>query len=158
MRYTQSQIRGLVSISVDDLKTWRKAIPALASHKGHAPTFTPGDVVAMAVVAELVHDFGLRIGTLAGRLDSLFKLCHGRSWLSLENCSVLIGTSTIRLIDAGAPIGRVHEMTTIVVPCAPIVTRLQSILASTEAETAQGYLHFPPTGIARPSDRREMQA
>lgn len=39
MRYTQSQIRGLISITVDDFKTWRKIIPALAAHGQPAAIF-----------------------------------------------------------------------------------------------------------------------
>lgn len=158
MRYTQSQIRGLISISVDEFKTWRKIIPALAAHKGHGPTFTPGDVVAMAIVAEFVRDFGVRIGTIAGQLDGLFKVCHGRSWLSLESCLVLMDAVGIRLADADNPSRAAPVTTTITVPCAPIVARLQSALANTEAEASQGYLHFPPTAISTPLERRGERA
>ena len=104
MRYTQSQIRELLSISVDALRTWRAAIPALAAHKGHAPSFTPGDVVAIAIVAELVKDFGVRVGTVGGRFDQLFRECRGKSWLSLESCIALIEADSIRLVDAGKPV------------------------------------------------------
>ena len=100
MRYTQSQIRELLSISVDAFRTWRDAIPALALHKGHAPSFTPGDVVAMAIVAEPVRDLGVRVGTVGDRFDQLFKECRGRSWLSLENCVALIEADNFRLVDA----------------------------------------------------------
>ena len=158
MRYTQSQIRGLLSISVDEFKTWRKVIPALATHKGHSPTFTPGDVVAMAIVAELVRDFGVRVGAVANQFDELFKVCHGRSWLSLETCVVLVDASGIRLADVDTPRRVAPEATTITVPCARIVRRLQTALASTEAEASQGFLHFPPTAISAPSDRRDKRA
>jgi hypothetical protein len=158
MRYTQSQIRELLSISVDALRTWRVAIPALAAHKGHAPSFTPGDVVAMAIVADLVRDFGVRVGTVGGRFDQLFRECRGKSWLALETCVALIEADTIRLVDAGAPPRPSPEVATLCVPCAPIVSRLRSALTATEVETVQGYLQFPPTAIGPQTERRGGQA
>ena len=158
MRYTQSQIRELLSISVDALRTWRDAIPALAAHKGHAPSFTPGDVVAMAIVAELVRDFGARVGTVGGRFDQMFRACRGKSWLALETCVAMIEADSIRLVDDGAPPRPSPDASTLCVPCAPIVSRLRSALTATEAEMAQGYLQFPPTAIGSQSERRGGQA
>lgn len=154
MRYTQGQIRGLISITVDDFKTWRKLIPALAAHKGHGPTFTPGDVVALAIVAEFVRGFGIRVGTVAAQLDRLFNACHGRSWLSLESCIVLVQADGIRVVDADTHHRIPPDRTTIAVPCAPIISRLQSSLTTTEVETAQGYLHLPPTAISTPREQQ----
>jgi hypothetical protein len=158
MRYTQSQIRDLISISVDDFKTWRKIIPALATHRGHGPTFTPGDVVALAIVAKFVREFGIRVGTVAAQLNSLFNACHGKSWLSLESCIVLVHADGFRLVHADTHNRVSQERTTIVVPCAPIISRLQSALTTTEVETVQGYLHFPPTAISNPNAQRGRRA
>jgi hypothetical protein len=158
MRFTQSQIRELLSISVDALRTWRDAIPALANHKGHAPTFTPGDVVAMAVVAELVRDFGIRVGSIGERLDQLFRECRGKSWLALETCVVFIEAENILLVDVVAPSRPLPDNSIVCVPCAPIVSRLQSALSATEADLAQGYLQFPPTAIGPQSERRGRRA
>ena len=158
MRYTQSQIRELLSISVDALRTWRAAIPALAAHKGHAPSFTPGDVVVIAIVAELVKDFGVRVGTVGGRFDQLFRECRGKSWLSLESCIALIEADSIRLVDAGKPVRPSPDVSTLCVPCGPIVSRLQSALTATEADLAQGNLQFPPTVIGSQTERRGRRA
>ncbi len=158
MRYTQSQIRELLSISVDALRTWRTAIPALAAHKGHAPSFTPGDIVAMAIVAELVSDFGVRVGAVADRFDDLFRECRGRSWLSLETCVALIQADSIRLVDAGTSMRLSPNASNLCVPCGPIVLRLQSALTATETELDQGYLQFPPTAIGSQTERSKRQA
>ncbi len=91
MRYTQSQIRELLSISVDAFRTWRDAIPALAQHKGHAPSFTPGDVVAMAIVAELVRDFGMRVGSVGDRFDQLLWTDHMLHGMSKLFCQLAMG-------------------------------------------------------------------
>lgn len=158
MRYTQSQVRDLLSISVDALRTWREAIPALAAHKGHAPSFTPGDVVALAILAQIIRDFGIRIGAVGSRFDQLFSECRGKSWLSLETCVALIEADKIRLVDAGAPPRPTPDASTLRVPCAPIISHLRSALTATETDLAQGYLQFPPTVIGPQTERRGKQA
>lgn len=158
MRYTQGQIRELLSISVDALRTWRDAIPALAAHKGHAPSFTPGEVVAMAIVGELIRDFGVRVGTLGERFDQLFRECRGKSWLSLENCVAIIEAEGMRLVDAATPHCPAPDASTICVPCAPIVSRLRSALTASEAEPVQGHLQFPPTAVVAQVERRGKRA
>ena len=158
MRYTQSQIRELLSISVDAFRTWRDAIPALAAHKGHAPSFTPGDVVAMAIVAEIIRDFGVRVGSVGDRFDQLFMQCRGKSWLSLETCVALIEYDKIRLVGGSTSSRPLPDASTLCVPCAPIISRLRSALTTTESDLAQGYLQFPPTAIGPQAERRGKRA
>lgn len=156
MRYTQGQIRELLSISVDAFRTWRDAIPRLVAHKGHAPSFTPGDVVAMAIVGELVRDFGVRVGTVGDRFDQLFRECRDKSWLSLERCVAIIEADGIRLVDSAT--AHHPNASTINVPCAPIVARLRSALTASDVEQAQGYLQFPPTVVSTQVERHGKRA
>lgn len=158
MRYTQSQIRELLSISVDAFRAWKDAIPALAAHKGHAPSFTPGDVVSMAIVAEMVRDFGIRVGAMGHRFDQLFNECRGRSWLSLENCVALIEADNFRLVDANFVDRRPLAVSTHCVPCAPIIARLRSALTAAEVDQVQGHLQFPPTSVAMKPGQRGKRA
>lgn len=148
MWYTQGQIRDLLAIPVETFRTWRGVLPALAQHRGHKPTFTPGDVVAMAVIAEIVRDYGVRIGTVGERLNKVVEACHGLSWLALQSCCVVIDTTTARVSSTDAITFRELGATTMVVPCAPIVERLRESLIAAEAEDAQGHLKFPPTVVA----------
>ena len=148
MRYTQGQIRGLLDIPIETFRAWRDAVPALAQHKGHGPTFTPGDVVALAILTDLVRNFGTRVGTLTDRLDVLFATCHGMSWLSLEPCVVLIDQATVRLVTADDPRRLACDHNVLVMPCSPIVERLRRQLIATEPEDAQGHLQFPLNSLA----------
>lgn len=148
MRYTQGQVRDLLDLSVDGLRTWRELIPALAAHKGHGPTFTPGDVVVLAIIGELVKDYGVRVGLMATRFDQLFTECRGRSWVSLETCVVMFSRNAVRVADASAPRAPGSDAATAIgIPCAPIVTRLRIALVASEVEQQQGYLQFPPTAV-----------
>jgi len=148
MRYTQGQVRDLLDLSVDGFRTWRELIPALVAHKGHSPTFTPGDVVALAIIGELVKDYGVRVGRMADRFDRLFAECRGQSWVSLETWIVLFSRDAIRVADASAPqVPGADVATAIVIPCAPIVARLRTALVTSEVEQQQGFLQFPPTAV-----------
>lgn len=112
----------------------------------------------MAIVAELIRDFGVRVGTVGSRFDQLFRECRGKSWLSLETCVALIEADSIRLVEAGTPVRPSPDASTLCVPCGPIVSRLQSALTATEADLAQGYLQFPPTAIGSQTERRGRRA
>jgi hypothetical protein len=148
MRYTQGQVRDLLDLSVDGFRTWRELIPALAVHKGHGPTFTPGDVVVLAIIGELVKDFGVRVGLMADRFDRLFAECRGRSWVSLETCIVMFSRDAIHVTDVSVPQApSADAATAIVIPCAPIVARLRIALVASEVEQQQGFLQFPPTAV-----------
>lgn len=145
--YTQSQVRLLLSISVETFRTWREAVPALSKHKGHSPTFTPGDVIALAVIAELVGAYGVRISAIAPRLDSLFEACRNQSWPALDTCLVILTKDSVRLLGGSERRSGWNDSSALVVACAPIVTRLRAALVAAEPEDAQGTLQFPLTPV-----------
>jgi hypothetical protein len=147
MRYTQAQVRDLLDIPVETFRTWRETLPALGRHRGHGPTLTPGDIVALAVVAEIVRDYGIKIGTVAARLNEVVETCHGLSWLSLEDQCVLIGTESAKL-TAIQRLTTDLAQTKLVVPCRPIIARLRGALSEAEPDGAQGHLQFPPAALS----------
>lgn len=148
MRYTQGQVRDLLQVPVETLRRWREGLPALAQHRGHGPTFSPGDVVALAIVSDLVSLYGLRVKSLSGRLDQLFELCHGCSWLTLEMCILLIKPDHIRLIPVAGHRLDEADGTVLIIPVRPIVEKLRTKLVASEVDEPQPRLSFPPTALA----------
>jgi hypothetical protein len=148
MRYTQGQVRDLLQVPVETLRRWRSGVPALAQHRGHGPTFSPGDVVALAIVSDLVNLYGLRVNSLSGRLDQLFDLCHGCSWLSLETCIILIMPDHVRLAPVAGHRLDEADGTILMIPVRPIVVRLRTKLVASEVDDPQARLSFPPTAVA----------
>lgn len=147
MRYTQGQVRDLLNVPVETLRRWRDGLSVLARHKGHGPTFSPGDVVALALTADLVNIYGVRVNTLAARLDELFELCHGCSWLTLESCVIVISADETRMLQADDPRRDVADGTVLSIPCRPIVQRLRTKLISAEIGDPQAQLQFRPTAL-----------
>lgn len=145
MRYTQGQIRDLLDLSVETLRAWRGVIPFLGERKGHAPTFTAGDLVAFAALAELVGTFGVRIGSIAEQAQTLFEICHAQSWLALDECVIVLDEQSARLVRADDQRFAVAKATWSV-PCSTLIARLRDTLSST-GDSLQGYLQFPPIAI-----------
>lgn len=145
MRYTQGQIRDLVGLSVETLRAWRSVIPFLAERRGHSPIFTAGDMVAFAALAELVGTFGVRIGSIAEQAQTLFELCHTQSWITLEDCVVVIDAQSARLTS---PTGQrsTAAQTAWTSPCGLFIARLRRKLSDVD-QTEQGMLQFPPVAI-----------
>lgn len=147
MLFTQGQVRTLLEIPFETLRRWRENIPALARHKGHAPTFTPGDVVALALISDLVAQYGVRPNALATALNQLVEACHGCSWVMLESCVVVFGGSSVRLLRGDDPRRDVGEGLVLSIPCRPLIERLRTRLVDVEPEGVQPALQFPPVPI-----------
>lgn len=148
MRYTQGQVRDLLGISIDTFRVWRETIPALRQHKGHGPTFTPGDIVALAALSDLVRLFGVRVGTLSSLLNEMFLTCRGMSWQSLSDCVLTFQPNEFNLLTNSSVNQHLYRQQAILsMPCAPIIHRLHNSLSATESPHAQGHLSLPPTAI-----------
>ena len=148
MRYTQGQVRDLLGISIDTFRVWRETIPALRQHRGHGPTFTPGDIVALAALSDLVRLFGVRVGTLNSLLNDMFLTCRGMSWQSLSECVITFQSDEFNLLTSSSVNHHLYRQHAILsLPCAPIIQRLHNSLLATETHLAQGHLSLPPTAI-----------
>lgn len=147
MRYTQGQARDLLDVPVETLRRWRAGVPALLKHRGHGPTFSPGDVVALAIVSDLVNLYGVRVNSLSARIDQLFELCHGCSWVTLETCILVITPDHIRFTPPAGDRWDQAEGTILMIPVRPIVARLRTKLVASETGEPQARLNFPPTAL-----------
>lgn len=143
MRYTQGQTRELLGIPEQTFRHWRNVIPALRRLSGKGARFSPGHLLAIAVLVELDHAYELRISRIAEGADQLFSLAADRSWPALEQMVVILTpfTATLRRGDQpAAPVGTLSLM----IACAPLIRDLrQKLLGLPDAE-AQGSLHFSP--------------
>ena len=108
----------------------------------------------MAIVAELIRDFGKRVGMVDDRFDQIFKEHRGKSWISLEICIALIGPGTFRLVGVNEAHRHPPDTSAFYVPCAPIIARLRLALTATEVDNMQRHLQFSPTSPSKQSERR----
>ena len=84
MFYTPGQLRDSVGLSKEAFRHWKRIVPAFANGRGHAPSFSPGDVLAAAVLRRLTDTVGVRIGYLSDIAPVIFKVCNASSWDVLQ--------------------------------------------------------------------------
>ena len=85
MRYTPGQLRDAVGLSKEAFRHWKRVLPGFPRAKSQGPVFSPGDVLALAVVRRLTDRCGIRVGQLRVVSRSIFDVCNetpGRCWQS----------------------------------------------------------------------------
>lgn len=129
MYYTPGQLRDTVGLSKEAFRHWKRVVPAFANGRGHAPSFSPGDVLASGVLRRLTDTAGVRIGHLSEIAPAIFGVCNSSGWDELRDKCLVIDLQERSCIVTCNPVGPVGD---IVVVCAlgPLITSLQSDLLS----------------------------
>lgn len=153
MKYTPGQAQETLQLSPATFRHWKRALPPLGGRNGYSPCFTPGDLLAMAVVKTLTEDIGIRVGSLQGLAVDLFEHCS-QPWAALERTVLIVEPLRPRVMSVPETQPLALESLTIAVPLRPIITTMRECLLREQAETQQEPLRFPPTavgGVARRS-------
>lgn len=124
MHYTPGQLRDTVGLSKEAFRHWKRIVPAFANGRGHAPTFSSGDVLASAVLRRLTDTIGVRIGHLADVTPQIFQVCNSSSWESLRTKSLIIDLPKCSCVAVGDPELPVGELVVVCV-LAPLIEALQ---------------------------------
>lgn len=138
--YTPSQLRGTVGLSKEAFRHWKRVVPAFANGKGHAPSFSPGDVLASAVLRRLTDTGGVRIGHLSEVTPAIFEICNASSWEALQNKSLVIDLEKRTCVAATNPVRSAGDLM--------LVCALGSIVNALQRELVNSS-HIHPT--PRPS-------
>jgi hypothetical protein len=108
MFFTPGQLRNSVGLSKEAFRHWKRVVPGFANGRGHAPRFSPGDVLASAMLRRLTDVVGVRIGHLSDIAPTVFQVCNDLGWDLLQQKYLVIdlekGTCVAandRLVPAG---------------------------------------------------------
>lgn len=144
MRFTPSQAIGLIGISAETLRYWKKSMPSLAGKRGHAPCYTRAEVVGLIVIRRLVRDFRMDVSALSAQSETLFGLCSAQ-WA--QRSHRLLRVSSDGQITAHEALGGVDfAEAAIVFPLDAAIQELDSRLNEQEGE-AQMQLGLPPVSV-----------
>jgi DNA-binding transcriptional MerR regulator len=148
MKLSPGQVREVLGLSQDTYRHWKAALPPLAGRNGYRPCFTPGDLLAMAVVKALTDDAGVRVRALQTIAESLFDHCGRHSWVELERSTLVLELAKVQVTFV--PEQQLPQLNGIglIVPCRPIVLDLRERLLMDKRPADQGNLHFPPTVVS----------
>jgi hypothetical protein len=123
-----------VGLSKEAFRHWKRVVPAFANGRGHAPSFSPGDVLASAVLRRLTDTAGVRIGHLAEIAPAIFQMCNASSWEVLLQKSLVIdlyGRSCVAVNDPALSVGEL----VVVCALAPLIKALQFDLLNSEVSS-----------------------
>jgi DNA-binding transcriptional MerR regulator len=148
MKLTLGQVKEILPLSQDTYRYWKSTIAPLAGRNGHTRCFSAGDLLAMAAVKTLTEDLGIQVGTLQPFAADLFAHCNQNSWAALERSTLVFELAGRRVDLAPDTQSQPLDRVAFVVPCRPMVMRLQERLALGLEDSLQEPLRFPPTALA----------
>jgi hypothetical protein len=154
MYYTPGQLRGTVGLSKEAFRHWRRVVPAFANGRGHAPSFSSGDVLASAVLRQLTDIIGVRIGHLSDIAPAIFHVCNASSWDALQSKSLVINLqerSCVAVDDHSTSVGEL----VVVCALAPLIKTLQFDLLNSNMQSHTKAL--PPVEVDEGVRKRGMR-
>jgi hypothetical protein len=147
VQYTPGQLRNAVGIPPETYRHWKKALAPLRRDRGHSPCFTPGDLLAVAVVRVLSVDMAMRVGSLTQIAETLFELCNSAPWPILERGKLIFDFSNSQVQFRPELAGNLNERPVAIVPLRHIIAHLRDHLLAVGKPDTQGTLRFPPTAV-----------
>ena len=155
MKFTPGQVQEALQLSQATFRHWKATLPPMAALGGHTPCFTPGDLLALAVIRTLTEDAGIKVGSLQGVASELFACCGRGSWVGLERSILSVEplSAHVTLLQEGSAPPSAPNVA-ILVPLRPLIRLLQEGLLLGHAEEQQNPLRFPPTPVAIQGGRR----
>jgi hypothetical protein len=126
------------------MRHWRKVLPLLAERRRHAK-LSAGDLLALAVIRELVRVAGINSSAVAPYAASLFAICNSRPWHSLAQSRVQIEGEVAKLVSANSP-APVVSGPVISIQLSHIIEHLVDRLEARSAEQIE--LSFPLSAVS----------
>ena len=153
MRYTPGQLREAVGLSKEALRHWRRVLPGFPQGQSHAPSFSPGDVLAFAVLRRLTASCGVRVGQLRAVSRSVFVVCNETPWEVLAKRMIVVDLDRqeCATVPRTGPVDA--DGAVVVCPMAPVIAGLREALVGSSPRAVAG---VAPQGNAESivADRR----
>lgn len=147
MKFTPSQTQTLAGLTAETLRYWKKHLRPIAAKRGHAPSYSRGEVLALIVIRRLVRDFKMDVSALGQHAEKLFEVCAGTQWPRLSSRWLIVTaagevTSWDDLSEPGL------SEPAVVFPVQAAVSELDEKLTA-QGEESQLELSLPPVAVSR---------
>jgi hypothetical protein len=141
--FTTGQLRSAFDLSKQQWRSYRDALPPLATDQGRAACFTAADLLATSVVHRACRALSAPLSTFTPVAHPLFELLAACPWPQLERSRVLIELESgrVQLIVDERQVGTAIVL---IIELAPLMAELRQHLLATEFDP-QRELAFPPT-------------
>lgn len=150
MKFTPSQALELSNVPPQTLRYWKAHLKPLAQRRGHAPSYTRGDLLALIVIRRLVQDFKMDVNAVIPYAEELFQLCQVTRYHQVS--TVLAFTlDSVTMLNELSPVLNI-DIPTIVFPIHVAVQELNTRLNDQEQEP-QLQLGLPPVAVRKSESR-----
>lgn len=138
----------LTGVTAETFRHWRKSVPYLTAKAGKAARFSFAELIALAIVNELVNSLGVHIGSVSVGVNHLFGLlAQANSSVLLEAIAFVTPTNAElhdgRSLSPATLLGK----PTLVIPLNPLIARMQQHMLPLAPGSDQAALPFPPKAI-----------
>ena len=148
MNFTPGQVQDMLGLSPATFRHWKKELPPLRGRNGYKPCFSPGDLLAIALIKVLTEEVGINVSRLSGLAIEIFKHLS-QSWAGLERSILVIEPTRHRVSTAPEMQALSIDALAITVPLRPIVASLRGRLLREQPDDQQEPLRFPPNAVGR---------
>jgi hypothetical protein len=146
MKFTPGQVQDILGLSPAAFRHWKKELPPLRGRNGYTPCFSPGDLLAIALIKSLIEEAGITVRALNTLATELFSHLS-QPWAALER-SVLIIEPTRHRVSTAPEAGTLgFDALTIATPLRPIIASLRERLLLDQPGDQQETLKFPPSAV-----------
>ena len=128
MQYTPGQLRDAVGLSKEAFRHWKRVLPAFPSGRSHGPSFSPGDVLAAAVLRRLTQSCGVRIGHLTDVSNKIFAVCNETPLEALMERVLVVDLGSQRCVTLPKAERIPGDSVVVVCPMGPVVAMLRENL------------------------------
>jgi len=144
MRYTQSQVRELLSLPLQTYRYWAAAVPHLTSRAGKTAAFSTGDLLGLALTKEACIGLGVAVGRLRMGLDRMFDILDRAQWPAGEDCTLALSSERAEFLSLAELASRERmDGATLLIPCVPVMDDLRARLLPVGAAAAERQTMLP---------------
>jgi hypothetical protein len=141
--YTPGQVMAALSLSKQQWRTYRQAMPRLNLEAGRTACFDAGDILATAIVQSAVAALQMPVSVFAPVTEALFDLCGAHPWPLLERGYLMLVPANGRVLLVDTEQRLPPSSLAVVVELAPLIAQLRERLLAA-ASDPQRNLAFPP--------------
>ncbi|QNA83787.1 hypothetical protein G4G27_07150 [Sphingomonas sp. So64.6b] len=141
--YTPGQVMAALSLSKQQWRTYRSALPHLNPEAGRSACFNAGDLLAAAVVQAGTTALQMSVSAFSPVSEALFELCSAHSWPRLERAHLVLIPAQGRVVLVDSEQRVPACALAVVVELAPLVAALRERLLALGRDP-QHDLAFPP--------------
>jgi hypothetical protein len=149
--FTPGQLMAALSLSKQQWRTYRRALPRLNADAGRSACFSAGDLLATAVAQSASVALQMPVSALSPVADGLFEVCSAHPWIRLERASLvlILDEGRVALLDSDKRAAPVCALA-LMIDLKPLVADLRERLLAA-GSNAQRELAFPPLIAGRRS-------